>query len=116
MPSVSSEGREEQAAELVDVLRSGREGQVVRVSVGVEVPVAAVVAPACRVLERGIEVQPVAMVVRRVVERERAAVDAVVGLFGDERFVRREVQQIASAPVFVDVVVLERKARVGPGA
>ncbi len=62
-------GEEEQAAELVDVLRSGREGQVVRVSVGVEVPVAAVVAPACRVLERGIEVQPVAMVVRRVVER-----------------------------------------------
>ena len=78
--------------------------------------VAAVVAFACGVLKGGVEVEAVAQIGRRNVEREAAAVDRVVGLLGEERFVRRPVEPVAAAAEFADVVILGRQARVGARA
>ena len=100
----------------MDILHPGRCGQVVRRAVGVGVLMTAVIALARGVLERGVGIEPVAAVGRRKVERKASAVDRMVGLLGDEGFVRRQVQQVAAPAVFVDVVILRRDARISPRA
>lgn len=107
---------EQQPPEGMDVLHARGKRQVVRRTVGRRVLLAAVVALAGRILERGIGIQAVAAVRRREVERKAAAVDGMVHLFGDQDFVGRAIELIASAAVFGDVVVLRRDARIGPRA
>ena len=82
-------GKEPQPVERMDVLGAGRHGKVVRAAVGIGILLGTVVALAGDVLERSIDIHTVGVVGGREVEREAAAVDVVVGLLGDHRFVRR---------------------------
>ena len=109
-------GHEEQPLEGVHVLQARRHDEIPGRTVGPQILLAAVIAFAGRVLERGVDVETVAAIGRREVERKAAAVDRVVGLFGHVGLVGRAVQQVAAPAVFVQVVVLRRDARVGSRA
>ena len=86
-----------------------------RATVSVGILLGAVVALAGDVLERSIDIHTVGEVGGREVEREAAAVDVVVGLLGDHRFVRRQVEPVAAPAVLHDGIVLERNTRISAG-
>ena len=108
-------GQEQQLAERVGILRTRNEGVVDRATIGVGVLTRTVVAAATDTLERGVEVQLMAIILREEVETQTSAVDSVAGLLGDLGLVGRHVELVATTTELTNVVILGSQFRVCRG-
>ena len=105
--------KKEQPLERTGVLRAGDERLVAGRTVGVGIAVRTEITVAADALRRGIDSQPVAAVRAEPVELQTAAVDLVVQLFGDIGHVGRQIEGIAAAAEFMDMVILGCQPRIG---
>ncbi len=98
---------EEEAVHRVGPLASGGDNQVGGASVGVGIHFRSVVALTSGVLAGGEHRQVVAAVAQPEVEGGFSGVDVVVGLFGYHRHMGRKLEIVASAAVFVGIVIFD---------
>ena len=108
-------GEKEEMVHRVAVLRTGHDGQVVRLAVGIWVAPCAVVAVACDVLSRGVDAEHVCIVRGEVVELEAARIDVMFRSLGNVGLMLRQVETVAAAPFLAHVVVFRRNLGVGRG-
>ena len=106
-------GQEQQLAERVGILRTRNEGVVDGTTVGVGVLAGTIVAAAADTLERCVEIQLVAIILREEVETQTATVDSVACFLGDLGLVGRHVEVVATATELTNMVILSRQFRVG---